>query len=192
MTYIDILSNILTSTFVVGIATYFIQKRIDSRFNKIEEFQKTLITIRKERYDTLLKTLQEIWEKIVETEFYVKYELVEQIKAAQEAKLQSITFDSSPLKQTYIFIQKKSIVLNQKLSDKTKSFFENYLLKAYNGYIETYRQAKSNKKTLEDLNNYIPSIIGDKTNYKKDLDALREMFEVQARQILYDENKKDA
>ena len=78
MTYQDILSNILTSTFVVGIATYFIQKRIDSRFNKIEEFQKTLITIRKERYDTLLKTLQEIWEKIIETEYYIRHDIPEQ------------------------------------------------------------------------------------------------------------------
>ena len=56
MEYQDIITNFLTSTFIVGLATYFIRKRIDKRFNKIEEFQKTLITIRKEHYDTLLKT----------------------------------------------------------------------------------------------------------------------------------------
>ncbi len=92
MNYQDILYNFLTSSLIVGIATYLIQKQIDKRFNKIEGFQKTLITIRKERYDTLLKTLQEIWEKIIETEYYIRHELNNQVEDAQQRKKKTATF----------------------------------------------------------------------------------------------------
>jgi hypothetical protein len=190
MSYLYIIYNIVTSSFVVGIATYFIQKRIDKRFKEIEEFQKTLITIRKERYDTLLKTLQEIWEKIVETEFYIQFELVEQIKAAQKAHQKELIFDSTPLKSTYIFIQKRSILLTENLSTETKTFFEEYLLGTYNGYIDMYRQTIAKQKTLEDLNKFIPERLG--VQYKMNLNQLKKKFEEQARQILYDENKSGA
>jgi len=186
MNYQEILSNILTSSFIIGIATYLIQKRIDKRFNKIEEFQKTLITIRKERYDTLLKTLQEIWEKIVETEYYIRWDLADQVTKAQQTKQQHLEFDSTPLKNAFVFIEKRSILLNDTLSTKTRTFFIDHLQKTYNGYIGIVIQTRDNQKTINDLNNFIPNSLGQQ--YKNELDKLRKEFEKQAREILY-ENK---
>ena len=183
MNYQDIITNFLTSTFIVGLATYFIQKRIDKRFNRIEEFQKTLITIRKERYDTLLKTLQEIWEKLVETEYYIRLDLGEQVKQAQQTKPEVLTFDSKPLKDALIFIEKRSILLDDNLSSKTRNLFTKYLHSTYNGYIDIIRQAIAKQKTLAEVNDFIPNSLGD--TYKKDLDELRKEFEKQAREILY-------
>lgn len=184
MNYQDIVTNFLTSTFIVGLATYFIQKRIDKRFNRIEEFQKTLITIRKERYDTLLKTLQEIWEKLVETEYYIRWDLGEQMKQAQKTQPKELTFDSKPLKDALIFIEKRSILLDDNLSGKTINLFTKYLHSTYNGYIDIIRLAIAKQKTLNDVNVFIPNSLGD--NYKKELDELRKEFEKQAREILYD------
>lgn len=185
MNFQDIITNFLTSTFIVGLATYFIQKHIDKRFNKIEEFQKTLITIRKERYDTLLKTLQEIWEKLVETEYYIRFDLGEQVKQAQKTKSDVLAFDSKPLKEALIFIEKRSILLNDNLSSKTRDLFIKYLHSTYNGYIDIIRQAQAKQKTLTEVNEFIPNSLGD--TYKKDLDELRKEFEKQAREILYDD-----
>lgn len=190
MNYQDILYNILTSSFIVGIATYLIQKRIDKRFNKIEEFQKTLITVRKERYDTLLKTLQEIWEKIVETEYYIRWDLADQLEKSKQTNQQHLEFDSTPLKNAIVFIEKRSILLTDTLSNQTRTFFSNHLQATYNGYIDIIRQAIAKQKTINDVNNFIPTALGEQ--YKQALDALRKRFEEQARQILYDENKSGA
>lgn len=185
MSNLDILYNIITSTFVVGLATYIIQKRIDKRFNKIEELQKTLITIRKERYDTLLKTIQEIWEKIVETEYYIRWDLADQVEKSKQTNQKHIEFDSKPLKNAIVFIEKRSILLTETLSDQTRTFFFNHLQATYNGYIDIIRQAIAKQKTIEEVNNFIPTALGQQ--YKKDIDALRIKFEEQARQILYEE-----
>lgn len=190
MTNIDILTNILTSTFVVGIATYFIQKRIDSRFNKIEEFQKTLITIRKERYDTLLKTLQEVWEKIIETEYYIRHNIPEQYKEAQRTRQIHLEFDSTPLKDAFIFIEKRSILLNESLSQQTSDFFVNHLQNTYNGFIAILKTVPSGQVTLDEVNAFIPTALGEQ--YKNDLADLRKKYEEQSRKILYDDNKSGA
>lgn len=136
----DILYNILTSSFIVGLATYFIQKRIDKRFNKIEEFQKTLITIRKERDDPLLKTLQDIWEKIIETEFYIRHDLNRQVENSIQTNQKKLDLDSTPLKNTYLFLEKRSILLNDSLSNQTRNFFIDHLQKTYNGYIDNFKR----------------------------------------------------
>ena len=185
MNYQDLITNFLTSTFIVGLATYFIQKRIDKRFNRIEEFQKTLITIRKERYDTLLKTLQEIWEKLVETEYYIRFDLTEPVEQAIQTQPKVLTFDSKPLKEALIFIEKRNILLNENLSSKTRDLFVKHLQSSYNGYIDIIRQALAKQKTLTEVNDFIPNSLGD--NYKKDLEELRKEFEKQAREILYDD-----
>jgi len=185
MHYQDIFINFLTSSFVIGIATYFIQKRIDSRLKKIEEFQKTLLSIRKERYDTLLKTLQEIWEKLVETEYYIRWDLAEQLNKTEQTNQKHLELDPSPLKNAYIFIEKRSILLNDALSTKTRELFIQHLQKTYNGYIKILNDAIEKKKTLSDVNEFIPSSLGQQ--YKNDIDTLRKEFEKQAREILYDE-----
>jgi hypothetical protein len=185
MNYQDIISNVLTSSFVVGLATYFIQKQIDKRFNKLEEFQKTLIAVRKERYDTLLKTLQDIWEKIIETEHYIRHDLSKQIQDAHKVKTDYLEFDSKPLLDTYIFIEKRSIFLSQDLSGKTRDFFVNHLQKTYNGFIEVLNEVINGTKDFDDAKNFIPENFGEQ--YKKDLNELREEFEKQARYILYGE-----
>ena len=186
MEHQDIITNFLTSTFIVGLATYFIRKRIDKRFNKIEEFQKSLITIRKERYDTLLKTLHDIWGKLVETEYYIRFDLGEQIKYAQKTQLDELIFDSKPLKDAFIFIEKRSILLDYNLSNKTRDLFIKYLQSTYNGYIDIIRQAITKEKTLTEVNSFIPNSLGE--TYRKELEGLRKEFEKQARDILY-ENK---
>lgn len=185
MSFEDILYNILTSTFVVGLATYLIQKRIDKRFNKIEEFQKTLITIRKERYDTLLKTLQDIWEKIIETEYYIRHDLNSQVENANLTNKKNVKLDFTPLKDTFIFIEKRSLLLSDSLSNQTRDFFIEHLQNTYKGYIEILNQATSGQKTLKDVNNFIPTALGQK--YKEELSALRKEYEKQARLILYEE-----
>ena len=185
MDYLDILSNILTSSFIVGIATYLIQKRIDKRFNKIEEFQKTLILIRKERYDTLLKTLQEIWEKIVETEYYLRFDLAEQLEKAKKTNQQYLTFDSTPLKNAFIFIEKRSILLNDTLSTQTRTLFIKHLQQTYNGYIQILNKAIAKQETLDEVNKFIPNSLGQ--HYKTDIDLLRKAFEKQSQEILYND-----
>jgi len=188
MNYLDIVFNILTSTFVVGIATYLIQKRIDRRFNRIEEFQRTLIIIRKERYNTLLKTLQEIWEKIIETEYYIRHDIPEQYKNAQQTSQAILTFDSTPLKNAFIFIEKRSILLNDNLSKMTSDLFINHLQSTYNGFIAILNQVPTGQVTINNVNNYIPNALG--TKYNRDLKLLKKEFEKQAREILYDDNNK--
>lgn len=190
MNYQDFISNILTSTFVIGIATYLIQKRIDRRFNKIEEFQKTLITIRKERYDTLLKTLQEIWEKLIETEYYVRHDIPQQFNEVQRIGQPHLTFDSTPLKNAFIFIEKRSIILNESLSKQTTDFFITHLLSTYNGFIAILNSVPDGEITLEQVNSFIPTKLGEQ--YKKELAALRKKYEEQAREILYDDKKNVA
>lgn len=190
MNYQDIIFNILTSTFVIGLATYLIQKRIDRRFKKIEEFQMTLITIRKERYDTLLKTLQEIWEKIIETEYYIRHDIPEQYKEDQRVRQPHLTFDSTPLKNAFIFIEKRSIILNESLSKQTSDFFINHLQSTYNGFIAILNKVPNGEITLEQVNSFIPTALGEQ--YKKDLATLRKKYEEQAREILYDEKKSVA
>lgn len=190
MNYQDIISNILTSTLVIGIATHLIQKRIDRRFNKIEEFQKTLIAIRKERYDTLLKTLQEIWEKIIETEYYIRHDIPEQYKEAQRIRQPHLTFDSTPLKNAFIFIEKRSIILNESLSKQTSVFFINHLQRTYNGFIAILNKVPNGEITLEQVNSFIPTALGEQ--YKNDLTTLRKKYEEQAREILYDDKKSVA
>ncbi|HOB70292.1 MAG TPA: hypothetical protein PLD55_00605 [bacterium] len=186
MNYQDILYNFLTSSLIVGIATYLIQKQIDKRFNKIESFQKTLITIRKERYDTLLKTLQEIWEKIIETEYYIRHELNNQVEDAQQRKKKTATLDFTPLKSAFIFIEKKNILLTDALSCQTRDLFINHFQNTYNGYIKMLNNASAGEKTLDELNSFIPDALGDE--YKQDLANLRKKFEEQAQKILYDES----
>jgi hypothetical protein len=184
MNYLDILYNLLTSSVVVGIGTYIIHKRIDTRFKKIEEFQKTLINIRKERYDTLLKTLQEIWEKLIETEFYIRWDIGEQVTKAGQKNQKHIDIDSTPLKSAWIFIEKRSILLNDELSNMTRNLFEKHLLKTYNGYIDILKEVSSNKKTMDDLKDFLLNSLGQQ--YKTDSDVLRKEFEKQSREILYD------
>ncbi|HEX7904911.1 MAG TPA: hypothetical protein VF487_13625 [Chitinophagaceae bacterium] len=187
MEYQTLVLNFLTSTFIVGIATYFIQKHIDKRFNKIEEFQKTLITIRKEKYDTLLRTLQEIWEKIIETEYFLRHGLPQQVMKANEANNnKKWSFDASPLLDTLLFIEKRSILLDRDLSDKTISLYVNHLEKTYNGYVAVLNEFAAKTKNLNDVNVFIPNALGD--NYKKDLKELRAEFEKQSREILYNDN----
>ncbi|MFB9078168.1 hypothetical protein ACFFLS_17345 [Flavobacterium procerum] len=182
---INILSNLLTSAFVVGIATHFIQKRIDNRFNKIEEFQKTLITIRKERYDTLLKTLQEVWEKIIETEYYIRHDIPEQFKEAQRSQQTHLYFDSTPLKDAFIFIEKRSILLHESLSDETSTFFINHFQKTFNGFITILNKIPSGQVTLDEVNEFIPNSLGEQ--YKNDLITLKKKYEEQSRKILYED-----
>ncbi|OXA94390.1 hypothetical protein [Flavobacterium hercynium] len=185
MINVDILSNLLTSAFVVGIATYFIQKRIDNRFNRIEEFQKTLVAIRKERYDTLLKTLQEVWEKIIETEYYIRHDLPDQYKQAQRNRIIHIEFDSTPLKEAFIFIEKRSILLNESLSNETSNFFVNHLQNTFNGFIKILNKLQVGQVTLDEVNLFIPTALGEQ--YKNDLKALKKKYEEQSRKILYED-----
>jgi len=187
MIYTDILTNILTSTFVVGIATYLIQKRIDSQFGKIEEFHRALMTVRKERYDTLLKTLQEVWEKIIETEFYIRHDIPEKYKEAQRTQQTHLTFDSTPLRDAFIFIEKRSILLDESLSNQTSDFFINHLQNTYNGFIAILNKVPNGQVTLEEVNLFIPTAFGEK--YKRELGELRKKYEEQSRKILYDDNK---
>lgn len=183
MEYIYILANFLSSTLIVSLATYLIQKRIDKRFNKIEDFQKTLLAIRKERYDTLLKTLQEVWEKIVETEFYIRLDLSEQVKIAQQTKSSVLTFNSKPLKDALIFIEKRALILDDHVSVQTRSLFVNYLQSTYNGYIEIIKKAQIGNASLDEVNNFIPQSLGN--DYKRELSTLRKEFEKQAKKILF-------
>ena len=178
----EIIINTISSTFAVGLVTYFIQKRIDTKLNKIAEFQKTLLTIKKDRYDTLLKTLQEIWEKLIEIEYYIKWDLEDQLKVSIQKNQNHLEFDSTPLKNALIFIEKRNILLDETLSNMTREFFEKHLLKAYNGYIAKVNEAINNTKTIE--NNFILDSFGKK--YKEDFDALRKEFEKQSRGILYE------
>ncbi|OXG03391.1 hypothetical protein BC749_101601 [Flavobacterium araucananum] len=187
MISIDILSNLFTSAFVVGIATYFIQKRIDNRFNRIEEFQKTLITIRKERYDTLLKTLQEVWEKIIETEYYIRHDMPDQFIEAQRNELNHINFDSTPLKEAFIFIEKRSILLNESLSKETSDFFVNHLQSTYNGFITILNKIPRGQVTLDEVNAFIPTALG--RQYKNDLNTLKKKYEEQSKKILYEDKQ---
>ena len=186
MDYQNLIINFLTSTFIVGIATYFIQRHIDKRFNKIEEFQRTLITIRKEKYDTLLKTLQEIWEKLIETEYFLRHGLPQQVMRANEINNgKKWSFDTSPLLDTLLFIEKRSILLDKNLSEKTISLYVNHLEKTCNGYVLILNEHAAKTKTLEDVNAFIPNALGEK--YKKDLKELRDEFEKQSRDILYND-----
>lgn len=185
MNYQDYLYQFLTSSFVVGIAAYLIQRRIDRRFNKIEEFQKTLITIRKERYDTLLKALQEIWEKLIEAEYFIRLDLSKQYEQALQMNQEGVIFDSTLLKEAYIFLEKKSILLSESMSKLTRNFFINHYQGTYNGYINILNQAIARQIQLNEVDTFIPNAFGQK--YDEDKGYLRRQFEEQARQILYDE-----
>lgn len=186
MNYSDILINILTSSFVISIATYFLQKRIDKKFSKIEEFQKTLITIRKERHDTVLKTLQDIWDKIIELEYYIRHDLARQYKDAQKTNEESVILDSLPLLTTFVFIEKRSIFLPDKLSTQTKNFFINHLQNTYNGYIDGLNKLSRKEISLEDFNIYVSLQLSN--DYQKEREQLKKAFEQQSREILYGDN----
>lgn len=189
MDYQYILYNIVTSTFLIGIVTFLIEKYIDKRFNKIEEFQKTLLTVRKEQYDTLLKTLQEIWEKIIETEYYIRHDIIEQYKLAQKNQQSHLVIDSTPIKNAFIFIEKRSILLDESLSSQTSEFFIKHLQRTYNGYVFNLNKLSKGEVTLGHVNTFISEALGE--SYKEDLSALKRKYEEQARKILYDNNESN-
>ena len=182
----DILLNIITFSFIIGIATFIIQRLINKRFNKIEEFQKILIAVRKEKYDTLLKTLQEIWEKVIEMEYYIRHDLNKQIEVAIQNQQSHLEFDFLPLRNAFIFIEKRSLLLTTELSCQVRNFLVNYFQKTYNGYIQVLNETLKGEKTIDDVNSFIPTALG--MEYKNELEKLRYEFENQARKILYDNN----
>lgn len=180
MDYSYILTNIITSSVFVGLATYLIQKYIDKRFNKIEEFQKTVLIVRKERYDILLKTMQEVWAQIIEVEYYIRHDLSKQVEHANV----NTELDFTPIKDAFIYIEKRNILLSPLLSKMIRELFEIYFQGTFNGYIKVVNQAAKKEITLKQVDEFILMSLGEK--YKNDLHNLRKMFEEQAHQILYD------
>ena len=180
MDYSYILTNILTSSVFVGFAVYLIQKYIDKRFNRIEEFQKTLLAVRKERYLILLKTMQEVWAQIIEVEYYIRHDLNKQVEHANR----NTELDFTPIKVALFYIKKRDILLPPLLSKMVRELFEIYFEGTFNGYIKVVNQAIKKEITLKELNEFIPTALGVK--YKNDLDHLQKMFEEQIQQILYD------
>lgn len=180
MNYSYLLTNIITSSVFVGLATYLIQRYIDKRFNKIEEFQKTLLTVRKERYDILLKTMQEVWAQIIEVEYYIRHDLNRQMEHAKT----NTELDFTPIKDAFVCIEKRNILLSPLLSKMIRELFETYFQGTFNGYIKVINQINRKEKTIKDLDEYILTALGEK--YKNDLNNLRKMFEEQSHKILYD------
>lgn len=189
MNYPETVFNILTSTFFVGIATYVLQKYIDKRLGALEEFKKTLLAVKKEQYDSYKKNHQEIWEKIVEIEYYLRHDLNRQLKEALEKSDNKLSLNASPIQNIFPFVEKKSIFISETLNKKIKKLLNIYFVKAFNDYNETLKKATANQASIEDLESVIPSVLGDQ--YRKDLNEIRNEFENMSNTILFNKEKNN-
>ena len=63
----EILSNILTSSVLIGFAILFMQRYMESKFRSIEDTQRFILSTQRDYYNIMLNTIQDIWGKIIET-----------------------------------------------------------------------------------------------------------------------------
>jgi len=180
-----VLNQILPVTIVLFV--YFLKRKIDSQFQQIdktqEQIQNILFTVNKEKHDTLIKTFSEVWGKIKEFEYSVRFEMSEKFERAQQSGEKIVEFDKSVPIQTLLFFEKRSIFFTEELNHQISCVLKDYLIKAYNGYIDILRQGINKEKTLDDVNSFIPKILG--IEYRKQLSKLEKILAVQTAKILY-------
>lgn len=155
---------------------------MESKFKNIERVQQLILLVQKDRYNILLSAIQDIWGQIVDIEFYIRHNLGAQLEdAIQQSK--TVNLDTDPLRNAFILIEKKSILLSPELHNYIRKFFINYFQDTYNGYIASLNKAVRKEISLQELNQYIPNRLGRK--YEQDLSELKERLEKEVKDILY-------
>jgi len=172
---------------VITLFVYFLKRKIDFRLrrqdDRICQVREILLAAKRARYDTLIKTVYEVWEQLKELEFTIRYKMPERVEQAQQNGEQFLEFDKTIPNQTLLFIEKRSIFLTEELNQQINYVLKNYLFKAYNGYIYVLNEAINGRKTLDVVNSFIPTILGGE--YQEQLATLEKMLAEQARKILY-------
>ncbi len=178
----EILSNILTSSVLIGFAILFMQRYMESKFRSIEDTQRFILSTQRDYYNIMLNTIQDIWGKIIETEFYIRHGLNKQLETAVNQGLTSYNFDFSPIKDAFIFIEKKSILLTPSVNEHLILFFTQYYQDTYNEYIQVINRAIKHEISLLELNKFIPNKLG--LQYKADLSQLKRMLENEVKNVI--------
>ena len=100
-------------------------------------------------------TIITIWEKIVDVEHFLLFDIKEQINDAVSRNCIHIDIDPNIIKTTRTFIKKKRILLPTPVAEAAE-YVINYCGKLYNSYLSLINQAARREVTLAELNRYVP------------------------------------
>ena len=92
----------------IALFVYFLKRKFDSRLRRqedqISKAQEILLATKKEKYDTLIKTVYEVWEQLKEFEFTIRYKMPERFEQSQQNREQFLEFDKTIPYQTLLFV----------------------------------------------------------------------------------------
>lgn len=177
-----ILTALITSILSSSLIATIFQVIMQIKFKRLDAKYQSLSIGNKLQFEIQLKGVEDIWSCIIEAEHFLQHGIQKQINDAVANNVTSCNIDMEPLLQSYLLYQKKSIYLSDdtiKATDELFGLFETI----YNGYIETCNLVIQNKAGLDNLNNYIPTML-HKMNYDRKKSNIKNLYIEEARNIL--------